>query len=77
MNREFIEGKGFWISYNPHTGCGAETALVNESKKDRFLILLGDYREDFREVVPKGYAKCLKKFKELLENGAEKSKWSN
>ena len=77
LSKEFIEGDGFWISFNAYTDCGAETALVNENKKATFLILLGDYREDYRELVPKGYAKCLKKYKELLKNGAMESKWSD
>jgi len=73
QDREILKGKGFHISYNGLTSEGAETALC----KNEYLILLGDYREDFRPLVKKGYKACLAKFDELVKNGAKKSPWSN
>ena len=76
MEREIIKGNGFYISYHPMTDKGKETALVNETKRPRFLILLGDYREEFRPLVDSGYQPCVRKFKSLLKEGAVKSTWS-
>jgi predicted MPP superfamily phosphohydrolase len=72
----FIEGKDFWISYNPFTDKGAETALCREKARPNYLILLGDYTADFEPLVPQGYDACLEKLKQLLKDGAQMSGWS-
>ncbi len=72
----FIEGKDFWISYNPFTDKGAETALCRETARPNYLILLGDYTADFEPLVSQGYDACLEKFKQLVNDGAEMSGWS-
>lgn len=69
-----IKGKGFYISYNPHTDVGEETAIVIG---DNFYILLGDYREEYKKIINKGIRDVKAKYKELLNNGAKKSPWSN
>ncbi len=75
---EFIEGDGFWISYNPSTSEGAETALCKTGKDGtNFYILLGDYRKQYRKEVKNGYMNCKKLFTRLAKEGAEKSPWSN
>ena len=71
---EVIEGDDFYISYNPYTDKGKETALCNGSK---FYILLGDYRKQYRKEVKNGYMACKKLFTRLAKEGAEKSPWSN
>ena len=76
MKNTIIKGKNFWISYNPNTDCGKETALCQD-KNPQYLILLGDYKKDYEELIPKGYKACSAKFNELLSNGAIKSKWSD
>lgn len=63
MNREIIQGKGFWISY-AQAGSGPtgdETALCNGST---FYILNGNWLEDYRPLVKKGYKECKKFFDE-------------
>jgi hypothetical protein len=75
--REIIERKNFWISYNPNTDCGEETALCVPAKSNRqmqFYILLGDYREEYRNI--KTLTKCKKKFYQLIQDGVKESFWS-
>lgn len=48
-----------------------ETALI---KDDQFLILNGDFRKEYEELLPKGYEAC----KEFYESRQTlQSKWSN
>lgn len=68
------QGKGFYISYNPNTSCGPETALVY---KEKFYILLGDYQKEYKPIIKKGYKVCKSKFLSLIKEGAKKSPWSN
>lgn len=59
--REIIEGKDFYISYAVAGSgpTGDETALVRETKARRkFYILNGDWREQYRPLVKKGYRAC-------------------
>jgi hypothetical protein len=75
---KFIKGKGFWISYNPKTDTGTdETALCQEEDFPHYLILNGNYIEDYRPFVKEGYSKCLEKYNALIHNGAERSEWSD
>jgi len=60
--------KGFYISYNPITDKGPETAIV---KDEKFYILLGDWRP---ELKAKGFKECIKVF---LKNQDKRSFWSN
>lgn len=55
--REKIDGKGFFISYAiAGSGpTGDETALVH---KNNYYILNGDWREEYRPLVKKGYKAC-------------------
>jgi len=71
---EVIQGKGFHVSYVAVTSAGTETALVKDNK---FFILLGDYRKEYKKVVKKGYRECKKLFTKLVADGAEESPYSN
>lgn len=55
--REVIKGRGFFISYAMAGSgpTGDETALV---KGEKFYILNGDWREQYRPLVKKGYKAC-------------------
>jgi hypothetical protein len=66
-----LRGDGFYVSYNPATDCGAETALVKDGE---FLILLGDFRDTYEKLVPEGYEACLAYFR---ASNAEHSDWSD
>lgn len=70
--REIINLKDGYISFNSDTDTGAETALV---KNGKFFILLGDHRKSLRKC--KTYTDAAKVFKKLIKNGAEVSMWSN
>lgn len=75
---KILQGKDFYVSYAPSTDCGEETALVKNIKsRNYFYILLGDYREEYEKVIPKGYTACKRLFNKLIKDGAEKSPWSN
>lgn len=66
----------FYISYNPNTDIGAETALCfKEGAERKFLILKGDYRDKYD--VSKTLAENQQVFEFLVEQGAEVSPWSN
>lgn len=64
-----LEGEDFYISYNPCPGMGLrmfmgdggsdETALVIEGEDKKFLILNGDYREEYEKLFPFGLEKCI------------------
>jgi hypothetical protein len=65
--------KGGYISYNPSTDCGAETALCFDNGD--FFILLGDKRKDLKEC--KTITSCVSVYKKLIKNGAEVSPWNS
>lgn len=45
---------------------GEETALVKEEDPTNiFYILTGDFRKEYEQIVDKGFADCLKFFKEM------------
>jgi hypothetical protein len=74
----FIEGQGFWISYNPHTDTGlAETALCQGEENTAYRILNGNHLEAYRPLVASGFQACLQKYDELVKSGVERSKWSD
>lgn len=64
---EVMEGKDFYISYNAFTGEG-NGAFNNEKGSDEtalcangeFYILNGDFRDDYKKLIPDGYDKCKK-----------------
>lgn len=72
----FIKGDEFWISFNPETGSGPETALCQRDKRPNYLILIGDHLDAFRPVVSDGYDACLAVFKQLVSEGTPMSMWS-
>lgn len=78
MNQEntFIKGKNFWISYNPSTDTGKDETALCQDKIPHYLILNGNYLEQYRPLVKKGYKACKELYDKLLTDGAEKSKWS-
>lgn len=70
---EVRQVKGGYISYNPSTDVGEETAISSNGKK--FFILLGDHREALKEC--KTFIECVKIFKNLIVSGQKVSRWSN
>ena len=75
-----LEGKGFYISYQPRGGDLSvgdgfgETALVKEMpgrKKffgkyipnRKFYILNGNWLEDYKRIILKGFGECFKFYK--------------
>lgn len=72
FRNETRELKDCFISYNPNTNGGEETALV---KLGKYFILEGDHREALKDC--KNYREATKVFKKLIKNGATVSIWSN
>lgn len=72
MEKEIIEKDGFWISYNPNTDQGEETALCTH---DQYYIVLGDARNAYREVETLDEA--VKVFEVLQAEGMKVSPWSD
>jgi hypothetical protein len=85
---ERIEGDGFNISYLPSSkstikifsgdnGGTEETAIVfrhPELDENIYLILNGDFRADYRELVPQGLEACIKFY---LSKPELHSSWSS
>jgi hypothetical protein len=71
---EVLEGDGFYLSYNPATDVGPETALVCW-EKSAFFLLLGDYRQAYAELAPQGWEACLAFFRAQPEG--QRSPWSD
>ncbi len=85
-----LDGEGFYVSYNPNTcgsllgsffggdGDGEETALcVPKGRKDGgtlYLILNGDFREDYEKLAPQGLDACKAFFEG--HKGAHRSSWT-
>lgn len=86
-----LDGDGFYVSWLPSTrtfmgvpsklfegddkGKG-ETALVNDSLPgEKYLILNGDYRKEYEEALPKGYAACRAVYE--AHRAVAGSKWSS
>ena len=69
-------GKDFWVSFNPMTDTGESETALCQNKSPRYLILNGNYLKEYKPLIKKGYASCLKKYKQLLKDGAVKSVWS-
>ena len=66
MNNEVLEGNGFWISYNPCPlgSDSAETALcIGDENATSYLILNGDFRQQYAELVDKGLSECIEFYK--------------
>ena len=72
---EVMNGKGFYISYNPNPCADIslfnsdngsdETALVKPDDPDnKYRILNGDYRKEYEELVPQGFEACLNFYNE-------------
>lgn len=72
MLNEIIKGKGFHISWNQLVG---ETALVYRESK--FYILMGNYTQEYRPLVKKGYKACKKFFDDSVKKGAITSTWTD
>ena len=70
--RTYDDRGTFAISYNPLTDAGEETAVVIGNE---FLILLGDYRDEYTNVKTVRGARTM--FHQLQVKGAEVSPWSN
>lgn len=75
MPNQIARGTDFCVSFNPNTDCGPETALVNYEYSRIYLILLGDFREEYLPLIPLGYAAC----KEFFDAKPESmhSPWSD
>jgi len=82
---QVLEGKGFFISYNPRPGQmfggwvaddgGDETALVRTGKgRNTYYILNGDFRKDYEKLINDGFVAC-KKFYDKKRKKF-KSSWS-
>lgn len=85
-NNEVMKGDDtFYVSYNADA-LGAqdvETALVKK-RKDKihdapwdeydFFILNGDFRKEYKELIPQGYDVCKKFFEDNID---KRSSWSN
>jgi hypothetical protein len=81
FNNSVLQGKGFFISYNPCPGGGIsffrgdnggdETALVKDGS---FYILNGDFRKQYEKLLPKGFKACKDFF---LKNLDKVSSWSD
>lgn len=72
---EIEEGEDFYISYNPDTDTGEETALCFGKEHRTFLILKGDYRDQYNTAL--SLEENIKVFEDLVKKGAEVSPWSN
>jgi len=70
-NRTITEHNGCFISYNPLTDVGPETAIVTK-KPQKYYILLGDHREQYKRC--KSLAACKKYFRAHADL---KSEWSD
>jgi hypothetical protein len=72
-NRTITKCDGYFISYNPLTDVGPETALVVEKGgNNKYYILLGDHREQYKKC--ESLADCKKYFR---ANTDLKSGWSD
>ena len=79
------DGEGFYVSYNSHSrdyGCNT-TALV-KGQGENFLILNGDHREAYNELIPKVYGACVGYFEKNIDqknfrsdNPGQKMFWEN
>lgn len=87
---EVLEGKGFYISYNPNTSdvCSSFTNFGNAlggNFKDgeetalcydgSFYILEGDFRKEYASAFPKGLNECKKVFEK--HKVTNRSNWSD
>ncbi len=79
-----LDGDGFFVSYNPSPGMGLsmfkgdggsdETALVRpDDEKNKYRILNGDFRQEYEDLVDKGFNACLAIFE---QNKECESSWS-
>lgn len=69
---DVIEGKNFYISYRM-----GETALVGNPDKDgrpKYLILNGDFRDEYRKVIKRGYRACVRVYDK--HKAVCRSEWS-
>lgn len=63
----------FYVSYSPYSH-PEETALVIP-ELNSFCILMGDYREEYQRLVPKGYDACKRYFESIPKS--QRSEYSH
>lgn len=81
MSNEVRQFEGFYVSFNPDPewgGGGPETALcVGESypsNLNHYLILSGDWREEYAQIAPQGLKACMKFY---FEHRDLSNEWSH
>jgi hypothetical protein len=59
------EAKGFYISYNNRDigTYGSDTTALVKGQMEKFLILNGDHRKAYDELIPQGFDACYDYFK--------------
>jgi hypothetical protein len=71
----YLQGDTFHVSYNMHPSLwgdeGEETALV---KDGNYYILLGDFRDEYEQLIDEGFEACKKFFDSKPEL---RGSWSN
>jgi hypothetical protein len=62
--------EGFYISYNNYDidiyGC--ETTALVLGQMQKFYILNGDHRKQYKQIVEQGFDKCLSYYKDNINN---------
>lgn len=64
------QGKNFYISFNASDSGAygsATTALVKDDMT-KFLVLNGDHRKEYFQLIPAGYQNCVDYFKKNIEH---------
>lgn len=62
---EGIPGDGFYVSYNDHDvhHYGSDTTALVFGQMQRFFLLNGDHRPNYRDLIPQGFAACMDYYK--------------
>ena len=62
-----IVGKGFFISYYRYPRAGIEETALVSGMNQSFLILTGDWRKEYSEIIDEGYDACVSFFESKRE----------
>lgn len=68
INMDAKTYEGFYVSYNTRDAVyyGCDTTALVLGQMQKFYILNGDHREQYKQIIEQGFDRCLSYYKEHI-----------